>query len=341
MLTCRPIGRSLFSFLLVVIEIHCSFCQPTFDTECGSTALLFSSNGNIFSHKGYEKQLKYDGLIQCFWLINTLPDRRIIVQSVNFDLAGNSTECDEDSLMAYEPNETFFSNNSSDISAFTKKVGDKAYCGSENFRLLSNSNQLLLVFKGRSSGRHRGFNLRYATVPTAFARQIEQSLMSSSQDDTCDSSFEWKCSNSHCVLKKWRCDGYADCPGSEDEINCFHLSSLKSQRNRRQKRAVDDEDDWGRVVNGQPAAQGAWPFIVSLRFSANGGHVCGGSLISKQWVMTAAHCVQLMPDPKNWYVDIGRYYKNTNGPEIQRIKVDQVHIYPSYNRITYANVLPY
>uniref|UniRef100_A0A6B0VB37 Putative serine protease with signal anchor n=1 Tax=Ixodes ricinus TaxID=34613 RepID=A0A6B0VB37_IXORI len=49
-----------------------------------------------------------------------------------------------------------------------------------------------------------------------------------------------------------------------------------------------------RILNGTPAAPGAWPWMVSLY--AKGDFVCGGTLISDQLVLTAAHCV--------WYTNI-------------------------------------
>ncbi|XP_055457492.1 serine protease 42-like [Psammomys obesus] len=44
-----------------------------------------------------------------------------------------------------------------------------------------------------------------------------------------------------------------------------------------------------KILGGQESEEGKWPWQVSVRIRHM--HICGGSLISAQWVLTAAHCI--------------------------------------------------
>lgn len=46
----------------------------------------------------------------------------------------------------------------------------------------------------------------------------------------------------------------------------------------------------GRIVGGSAASVNSWPWQVML-MDNSGRQFCGGSLIERYWVVTAAHCV--------------------------------------------------
>ena len=85
----------------------------------------------------------------------------------------------------------------------------------------------------------------------------------------------------------------------------------------------------GRIVGGQPAPAGAYPFFVH---TDEANTACGGSLIHPDIVLTAASCIGL------WTGDavIGSiFYENLDGSETMPIESENPH--PDYNETSYEN----
>ncbi|XP_012585918.1 PREDICTED: chymotrypsinogen B2-like [Condylura cristata] len=81
-----------------------------------------------------------------------------------------------------------------------------------------------------------------------------------------------------------------------------------------------------RIINGMNARPGSWPWHVSLQTSS-GIIFCGGSLISKSWVITAAHCNVTTSD----LVVGGQYDLNSPEDSRQILKIAQIFIHPKFN----------
>ncbi|XP_060922596.1 serine protease 27-like [Limanda limanda] len=88
-----------------------------------------------------------------------------------------------------------------------------------------------------------------------------------------------------------------------------------------------------RIVGGQTAAPGDWPWQVSL--VSGGEHDCGGSLINDQWVMTAAHCISGSGSGVTVY--LGRF--NQSGPNPNEVSrtIAQAKCHQSYSTLTNEN----
>ncbi|XP_073334998.1 enteropeptidase [Pagrus major] len=89
----------------------------------------------------------------------------------------------------------------------------------------------------------------------------------------------------------------------------------------------------GRVVGGVDAVKGAWPWTVSLQLKMK--HMCGGSLIGRDWVLTAAHCVY-GKNVLSWWSVVSGLHSQTdeNSVDVQTRRVDRIIINKQYNKLT-------
>ncbi|XP_068041720.1 acrosin-like isoform X1 [Anomalospiza imberbis] len=98
--------------------------------------------------------------------------------------------------------------------------------------------------------------------------------------------------------------------------------------------------DYGmtRIVGGMDAAEAEWPWIVSIQhpWVPGLGHWCGGSLITADWVLTAAHCFDKFDNISLLYVLIGATQLTQPGPGAQVRSVKKVVIHSDYKHIDYS-----
>ncbi|BFY99706.1 hypothetical protein BsWGS_02747 [Bradybaena similaris] len=88
-----------------------------------------------------------------------------------------------------------------------------------------------------------------------------------------------------------------------------------------------------RIVNGSPAALFAHPHQASLQVQSSGGwyHTCGGSIIARNKILTAAHCLQGQTASRlRIQVGLLNLYEAPNAYE-QTVGVASFVIHASYN----------
>ncbi|XP_021119112.1 cationic trypsin-3 [Heterocephalus glaber] len=85
---------------------------------------------------------------------------------------------------------------------------------------------------------------------------------------------------------------------------------------------IDDDD---KIIGGYTCPKNSLPYQVSLN---DGSHFCGGSLITDQWVVSAAHCYK-----RQFQVHLGDHNIDIIEGGEQFIDVAKVIIHPEYTSI--------
>ncbi|XP_072585425.1 LOW QUALITY PROTEIN: suppressor of tumorigenicity 14 protein [Vulpes vulpes] len=155
-----------------------------------------------------------------------------------------------------------------------------------------------------------------------------------SDEATCDlvrtvacTKHTYRCHNGLCLSKSNpECDGKKDCSDGSDEKDCdCGLRSFTRQ---------------SRVVGGTNADEGEWPWQVSLHVLGQ-GHVCGASIISPNWLVSAAHCFIddrgfRYSDHMVWTAFLGLHDQSKRSATgVQELGLKRIISHPYFNDFTF------
>lgn len=99
------------------------------------------------------------------------------------------------------------------------------------------------------------------------------------------------------------------------------------------------------ITYGQGTQEGEFPWHAALYYTQGISltYICGASLISKNYLLTVAHCVtkrksQRLLDPANLVVYLGKYYlRKWSDPGTQNKNVESITVHPKYNAQTFSD----
>lgn len=91
-----------------------------------------------------------------------------------------------------------------------------------------------------------------------------------------------------------------------------------------------------RIIGGDNVSPNEWPWLVAIGTYRQNyfSHFCGATLISKDWVLTAAHCVAEYENQcistKKFAVKVGEHHLDENSKHEEIIKVKKIIIHKDY-----------
>ncbi|KAH1171316.1 hypothetical protein KIL84_006934, partial [Mauremys mutica] len=97
---------------------------------------------------------------------------------------------------------------------------------------------------------------------------------------------------------------------------------------------------FSRIIGGQDAQEGQWPWQVSVQKYDDKNHeyhhICGGSLISAQWVVSAAHCFNRSLPYSQYQLVLGAHQLLNPSPNQVLAEVQKIIPHPRYNRRSFV-----
>ncbi|XP_067142968.1 serine protease 27-like [Centruroides vittatus] len=263
----------VFFFFIVYVQLNstnsCKFDQPI---------RIYDKEGVITS-PGYDGKTFYPKNVNCSWILIAPENKRIQVDFEDFSIE-YSFQCAFDGLLIF------------DGDSIKSPLLIQACGPIPPKQIISSGNALYFVFYTDDVRSFHGFKLNFNHINKLITCSENQLI----------------CRNKNCVNLTSICNYVDDCKDGTDEENCSYRLSKKTTCGRPY---FNPNLENNRIVGGTKAVPGSWPWQISLRFHSAEpyGHVCGGSLLNREWVVTAAHCFRDLYNTSLWSVSLGKYHK--------------------------------
>ncbi|XP_052873663.1 serine protease 53-like [Anopheles cruzii] len=96
----------------------------------------------------------------------------------------------------------------------------------------------------------------------------------------------------------------------------------------------------GLIIKGTTTFVGEYPWHVALfrkGFARTADYICGGSIISPNFVLTAAHCIE-DPRPSQYLFRVGLHnLQNASDPDTVGYNVSEIIVHPEYDRRKFSS----
>jgi len=98
-----------------------------------------------------------------------------------------------------------------------------------------------------------------------------------------------------------------------------------------------------RIIGGVETSTADYPFLVSVQTATKGSsdflHICGGSIYNENFIITAAHCVQVIDFISLFDIRIiaGDQDLNVDSGDEQIVSVKEVTVHPDFSPLNFQN----
>ncbi|SPP85086.1 serine protease 3-like [Drosophila guanche] len=99
---------------------------------------------------------------------------------------------------------------------------------------------------------------------------------------------------------------------------------------------VGESNQLLRIVNGEQAKQEQFPYLVGLNIASKipfQDSWCGGSIISDEWILTAAHCIKLLQGK----ITVSYGSENKNNAKLLTVEEKYIYRHPKFRKIFHNN----